>query len=118
MRGGEVVFDRPTAAVTSAMLHELYATEGRALPRQGVDVLDVERAGQRRRAQAPGLPMSARPPMSARAGRPHRRRCAIRARARPRSARAASSRVVVLWPLLVLAEFKPLAAVRRAATCR
>ena len=40
MRGGEIVFDRPTAAVTSAMLHELYATEGRMLPRQGVDVLD------------------------------------------------------------------------------
>jgi phosphonate transport system ATP-binding protein len=36
MKGGEVVFDRPTAAVTSAMLHELYATEGRALPQQGV----------------------------------------------------------------------------------
>jgi phosphonate transport system ATP-binding protein len=40
MKGGEVVFDRPTAAVTSAMLHDLYATEGRALPQQGVDVLD------------------------------------------------------------------------------
>jgi phosphonate transport system ATP-binding protein len=39
MKGGEVVFDRPTAAVTSAMLHDLYATEGRALPQQGVDVL-------------------------------------------------------------------------------
>jgi len=36
MKGGEVVFDRPTAAVTTAMLHELYATEGRALPVQGV----------------------------------------------------------------------------------
>ena len=39
MKGGEIVFDRPTAAVTSAMLHDLYATEGRALPQQGVDVL-------------------------------------------------------------------------------
>jgi phosphonate transport system ATP-binding protein len=36
MKGGEIVFDRPTAAVTSAMLHDLYATEGRALPEQGV----------------------------------------------------------------------------------
>ena len=35
MKGGEIVFDRPTAAVTSAMLHDLYATEGRALPQQG-----------------------------------------------------------------------------------
>jgi len=39
MRAGEIVFDRPTAAVTTAMLHELYATEGRELPRQGVDAL-------------------------------------------------------------------------------
>ena len=37
MRDGEVVFDRPTAAVTTTMLHELYATEGRALPVQGVE---------------------------------------------------------------------------------
>ena len=36
MRNGEVFFDRPTAAVTSAMLHELYATEGRELPVQGL----------------------------------------------------------------------------------
>jgi phosphonate transport system ATP-binding protein len=43
MKAGEIVFDRPTAAVTSAMLHELYATEGRALPEQGVDVLDDTR---------------------------------------------------------------------------
>jgi phosphonate transport system ATP-binding protein len=42
MRGGEIVFDRPTAAVTSGMLHELYATEGRQLPHQGVDVLEQE----------------------------------------------------------------------------
>jgi phosphonate transport system ATP-binding protein len=40
MKGGEIVFDRPTAAVTTAMLHDLYATEGRALPQQGLDVLD------------------------------------------------------------------------------
>lgn len=37
MKGGEVVFDRPTAAVTAAMLQELYAAEGRGLPMQGVD---------------------------------------------------------------------------------
>jgi phosphonate transport system ATP-binding protein len=43
MKGGEIVFDRPTAAVTSAMLHDLYATEGRALPQQGVDVFEVDR---------------------------------------------------------------------------
>jgi phosphonate transport system ATP-binding protein len=43
MKAGEVVFDRQTAAVTSAMLHDLYATEGRALPQQGVDVLDEAR---------------------------------------------------------------------------
>ena len=41
MKDGEIVFDRPTAAVTSAMLHELYATEGRVLPQQGVDVVDA-----------------------------------------------------------------------------
>src|SRR5436190_1608433 len=40
MKAGEIVFDRPTAAVTSTMLHELYATEGRALPRQGVEPID------------------------------------------------------------------------------
>jgi len=40
MKDGEIVFDRPTAAVTSTMLHELYATEGRLLPQQGVDVVD------------------------------------------------------------------------------
>ncbi|MEO8523663.1 MAG: ATP-binding cassette domain-containing protein [Caldimonas sp.] len=42
MKNGEVRFDRPTAAVTSAMLHELYATEGRVLPIQGVDAADDE----------------------------------------------------------------------------
>ena len=42
MRGGEIVFDQPTAAVTSAMLHELYATEGRVLPQQGVDVVPAK----------------------------------------------------------------------------
>ena len=35
LRAGEVVFDLPAAAVTSAMLHELYATEGRPLPTPG-----------------------------------------------------------------------------------
>ena len=43
MKGGEVVFDRPTAAVTTAMLHELYATEGRTLPVQGVEARTAER---------------------------------------------------------------------------
>ena len=36
MRAGEVVFDAATARVTAQMLHELYATEGAALPTQGV----------------------------------------------------------------------------------
>ncbi len=36
MRAGEVVFDAATASVTPQMLHELYATEGAALPTQGV----------------------------------------------------------------------------------
>ena len=36
MRAGEVVFDAPTANVTPRMLHELYATEGAALPTQGL----------------------------------------------------------------------------------
>ena len=44
MREGEVVFDRPTAAVSTAMLHELYATEGRALPVQGVEAKAPEHA--------------------------------------------------------------------------
>jgi phosphonate transport system ATP-binding protein len=44
MKGGEVVFDRPTAAVSTAMLHDLYATEGRALPVQGVEAADPARA--------------------------------------------------------------------------
>jgi len=43
MKAGEVVFDRPNAAVTSSMLHDLYATEGRTLPEQGVDVLEEVR---------------------------------------------------------------------------
>ena len=44
MRNGEVAFDRPTAAVTTAMLHELYATEGRTLPVQGVEAAQPGRA--------------------------------------------------------------------------
>ena len=39
-----MVFDRPTAAVSTAMLHELYATEGRDLPLQGVEAAAPERA--------------------------------------------------------------------------
>ena len=35
LRAGEVVFDRPAAEVSAAMLHELYATEGAGLPVQG-----------------------------------------------------------------------------------
>ena len=36
MRAGEVVFDATPADISTAMLHELYATEGAALPTQGV----------------------------------------------------------------------------------
>ena len=42
MKAGEIVFDRPTAAVTTAILHDLYATEGRTLPRQGIAPVDDE----------------------------------------------------------------------------
>ena len=35
LRAGELLFDRPAAEVSTAMLHELYATEGAALPLQG-----------------------------------------------------------------------------------
>ena len=35
LRGGEVAFDRPAGEVTNAMLQELYANEGSALPVQG-----------------------------------------------------------------------------------
>lgn len=37
MRGGEVVFDLPTAQVTRELLAELYATEGRVVPTQAND---------------------------------------------------------------------------------
>jgi phosphonate transport system ATP-binding protein len=45
MRAGEVVFDAATASVTPQMLHELYATEGAALPTQGVPAHWPEGAG-------------------------------------------------------------------------
>ena len=61
MRDGEVVFDRPTAAVTTAMLHELYATEGRALPRPG--------RGAPRRANAPSNVLVLRRPGCSVSGR-------------------------------------------------
>jgi phosphonate transport system ATP-binding protein len=37
LRAGEVTFDLPAAQVNHAMLHALYATEGRVLPTQGND---------------------------------------------------------------------------------
>ena len=43
MRAGEVAFDRPSSEVTTTLLHELYATEGRALPMQGDSPLPVRR---------------------------------------------------------------------------
>ena len=45
MRAGEVVFDAPTASVTPQMLQDLYATEGAALPTQGVALGLPEAAG-------------------------------------------------------------------------
>ena len=45
MRAGEVVFDAATASVTPQMLHELYATEGAALPTQGVPMVLPQAAG-------------------------------------------------------------------------
>ena len=45
MRAGEVAFDAATASVTPRMLHELYATEGAALPTQGVPVVVTQSAG-------------------------------------------------------------------------
>ena len=54
MRNGEVFFDRPTAAVTSAMLHELYATEGRELPVQGLAESEPERPANVLALRRPG----------------------------------------------------------------
>ena len=54
MRNGEVFFDRPTAAVTSAMLHELYATEGRELPVQGLADSEPERPSNVLALRRPG----------------------------------------------------------------
>lgn len=45
MRAGEVVFDAATANVTPQMLQDLYATEGAALPTQGVPLVLPEAAG-------------------------------------------------------------------------
>ena len=45
MRAGEVVFDAATASVTPQMLHDLYATEGAALPTQGVPMVLPQAAG-------------------------------------------------------------------------
>ncbi len=42
MRAGDVVFDAPTASVTPKMLYELYATEGTALPTQGLPAVPLE----------------------------------------------------------------------------
>ncbi len=54
MKAGAVVFDRPTAAVTRAMLHELYATEGRVLPEQGIEPIEEARAGNVLALKRPG----------------------------------------------------------------
>jgi phosphonate transport system ATP-binding protein len=46
LKNGEIAFDRPSAAVTTAMLHELYANEGSILPTQGIEErVDDLRAG-------------------------------------------------------------------------
>ena len=54
MKAGSVVFDRPTAAVTRAMLHELYATEGRVLPEQGIEAIAEARVGNVLALKRPG----------------------------------------------------------------
>lgn len=54
MRNGEVAFDRPPAAVTRDMLHELYATEGRLLPYQGVEQQHEERPANVVQLKRPG----------------------------------------------------------------
>ncbi|MEP7138463.1 MAG: ATP-binding cassette domain-containing protein [Caldimonas sp.] len=54
MKAGAVAFDRPTAAVTRAMLHELYATEGRVLPEQGVEPIVEARVGNVLSLKRPG----------------------------------------------------------------
>jgi phosphonate transport system ATP-binding protein len=45
MRDGVVAFDAPASTVTARMLHELYATEGRALPTQSNDAPALEPPG-------------------------------------------------------------------------
>ena len=52
MRAGRIMFDLPAKSVTSAMLHELYAAEGTALPTQ--DRLVVH--GDAREPRAPAEP--------------------------------------------------------------
>jgi phosphonate transport system ATP-binding protein len=54
MKAGTVVFDRPTAAVTRAMLHELYATEGRVLPEQGIEPVADRQVGNVLALKRPG----------------------------------------------------------------
>ena len=57
LRGGELVFDRPAAEVTSAMLHDLYAVEGAVLPTQVNDPAALERlTGRGGNGAAPGGP--------------------------------------------------------------
>ena len=46
LRAGELVFDRPANEVSATMLHELYATEGAALPLQGDAPLPLAAASQ------------------------------------------------------------------------
>jgi phosphonate transport system ATP-binding protein len=54
MKASAIVFDRPTAAVTRAMLHELYATEGRVLPEQGIESIADTRVGNVLALKRPG----------------------------------------------------------------
>ena len=56
LRAGEMVFDRPASEVGTAMLRELYATEGGALPLQGDALIPLTAAPMRPAAQV--LPLN------------------------------------------------------------
>ena len=130
MRDGEVVFDRPPAAVTREMLHELYATEGGVLPYQGVEQRHDERPANVALPKRPGCQCDSATPR-ARPGSRCRRESPdmtpAPARWRPRC-RWRDPRPVAGWrgwwsrrravAAAGAGRVPPLAAVRCAATCR
>jgi phosphonate transport system ATP-binding protein len=58
MRDGAVRFDAPVSAVTSQMLHELYANEGRVLPTQANDPAAIAALGGAWHAGAQVVPLT------------------------------------------------------------